>query len=118
VEAERGVREPVIHTGGLDAKRDFLDIADAANALYFLALHGNFGEIYNICSGRSFSIGEVLRLLLKNTGLVFRITTVPSRIREKDVPEVYGSYQKIKEDTGWQPAIPIEESLKKTLNYY
>jgi len=118
VEAERGGGELVIHTGRLDAKRDFLDIADAANALYFLALHGKSGEIYNICSGRSFSIGEVLRLLLKNTDLVFRIAAVPSRIREKDVPEVYGSYQKIREDTKWQPAISIEESLKRTLSYY
>jgi len=117
-EAERGIREPVVYTGRLDVKRDFLDIVDASDALYLLALYGKSREIYNICSGKSFSIREVLSLLLKNTWLSFRIETVSSRIREKDVPEVYGSYQKIKDDTGWQPTIPIEESLKKTLNYY
>jgi len=118
VKAEKGNKEPVISAGRLDVRRDFLDIADATRALYLLALHGKSGEVYNICSGKSFSIGEALRLLLKNTGLAFKVITVPSKIRKIDVPEVYGSYQKIKEDTGWQPAISMEESLKRTLKYY
>ena len=117
-EAEKGDKEPVIFTGRLDVRRDFVDIADVARALYLLALRGKAGEVYTICSGKSFSTEKILRLLLKNTRLSFKIVVEPSRIRKIDTPEIYGSYKKIKGDTGWHPTIPLEASLKRTLNYY
>lgn len=116
---EKKGKESTISTGRLDPKRDFVDIADVARALYLLSLHGKFGEIiYNVCSGKSWSIGDILHILLKGSSQHIQIITDPLKIRQIDVLDIYGSCRKIREDTGWQPMISIEESLTRTLNYH
>lgn len=118
VQIEYHNKEPVIYCGNLEPKRDFIDIKDVMNAIYLLALKGKSKETYNICSGKSIPIIDILNLLLQNSKFNIKITIDPSRVRQIDVLEVYGTHNKISIDTKWEPRISIEESLKETLNYY
>ncbi|MBW2471069.1 MAG: GDP-mannose 4,6-dehydratase, partial [Deltaproteobacteria bacterium] len=69
VEVEKGKKEPVIHVGNLEARRDFSDVRDIVRG-YWLALeHCEPGEVYNICSGKDYSIQAVLDRLIELSGV-------------------------------------------------
>ncbi len=118
VEIERGLREPVMYVGNLDAERDFTDVRDMVRA-YFLALEkGKSGEVYNICSENSWRIGDMLDRLLSMTTAEISVKQDPARLRPSDVPRLRGDCSKFKRDTGWEPEIPFETTLSDMLDYW
>ncbi len=106
---------PVMHVGNLSAKRDFIDINDACRALVALAEKGVTGEAYNICSGRSCSIKELLDLMIRESGLEVKVVQDAGRMKDSDIDEIYGSYEKISTLTGWTPRVPLLESVRELL---
>ena len=117
-EVEKGRREPVIHVGNLDARRDFTDVRDMVEG-YWLALEkGEPGEVYNLCSGKDYSIRQVLDLLLGMTQAKIEVRTDPKRLRPSDVPVLLGDGSKFRKATGWAPRIPFEKTLADSLDYW
>jgi GDP-4-dehydro-6-deoxy-D-mannose reductase len=115
---EKGLKEPVIRVGNLDAKRDFTDVRDMVRA-YLLALEkGKGGAVYNICSGRSWSMKEVLDMLLSMTDAKIEVEVDKARLRPSDVPVLLGDCSRFKKDTGWEPTIPFEQTLKDIIDYW
>ncbi|MFA4955761.1 MAG: GDP-mannose 4,6-dehydratase [Candidatus Methanoperedens sp.] len=114
---EKGIKQPVIHTGNLEPVRDFIDISDVAEAFFALAIKSENGGIYNICSGAGHSIADLLDIYLKLISHKITILKDKSLFRKNDVSSMYGDNMKIKEETGWKPSVPLDESLKNTLNY-
>ncbi len=108
--AEKGGKQEIL-VGNLDAQRDFTDVRDIVRAYRLLLQKGRAGEIYNICSGQPRSGHEILKGLLASTDCKPEIKQDPAKMRPNDNPVVYGSRQKLTDDTGWQPAIPIETTL-------
>ena len=117
-EIEHGHRPPVIEVGNLEARRDFTDVRDVVRA-YDLALrHGIPGEVYNIAAGRCWSIREVLDMLLSMTPCRIQVRQDPSRLRPSDVEVLVGDTDKFRRQTGWQPEIPLEQTLRDLLDYW
>jgi len=104
---------PDIRVGNLRPKRDFIDIHDAVEGLIALALKGSRGEIYNICSGTSVSMEDILTMMIKKSGVQATITVDPERIKAADIEDIYGSYQKIHLETGWRPVLSLEDSVMR-----
>ncbi len=117
-EIEKGKKEPIIHVGNLDAKRDFSDVRDIVKAYLLAAEKCDNGEIYNICSGKAWAISEVLDMLIKMSNVKVDVKQDPSRLRPSDVPNLVGDYTKFKEKTGWKPEIPFEITLRDLLDYW
>ena len=118
VDIEKGLRPPVMRVGNLDAKRDFTDVRDMVRG-YWLALEkGKPGEVYNICSGRSMSIGDMLGMLIDMSGLEVTVERDPSRLRPSDVEILEGDNSRFHEDTGWEPEIPIEKTFADLLEFW
>ncbi|GAB4535512.1 MAG: GDP-mannose 4,6-dehydratase [Anaerolineae bacterium] len=117
-EAEAGLREPVVRVGNLQAQRDFTDVVDVVRAYALLMEKGRSGEAYNIGSGRPRSVQSLLDALLKMSAVKIRIEQDPERMRPSDVSVIYGDITKLKTDTGWQPTVPFEESLRRVLAYW
>ncbi|MFN4133080.1 MAG: GDP-mannose 4,6-dehydratase [Candidatus Hadarchaeales archaeon] len=118
VKIERGEAEPVIKVGNLDVVRDLMDVEDALAAFWILVEKRKIGEIYNICSSKPLRIGDMLNKLLSFSSIKPRIEVDPKKIRPTDEPIVVGDNSKIKKDCGWEPKIPFEETLRKTLDYW
>lgn len=117
-EIEKGKKEPVIEVGNLNARRDFTDVRDMVKA-YWLALEkGEPGEVYNIGSGRAVTIREMLDILLSFTDREIEIKPVPERMRPSDVELLVCDCSKFRKLTGWKPEIPLEKTLKDTLDYW
>jgi GDP-4-dehydro-6-deoxy-D-mannose reductase len=115
---EAGLQEPVMKVGNLDAARDFTDVRDIVRAYHLAATQGEPGEVYNLASGRPQSIRGLLDMLLSYSETEIRVERDPARYRPVDVPEVYGSAEKFRRQTGWVPQIPFEQTLRDTLEYW
>jgi len=115
---EKGRKPAVLSVGNLEARRDFSDVRDFVRA-YWLALEKcEAGEVYNICSGKAWSIREVLDLLLGMTKTRIEVKQDPARLRPSDVPILLGDNSKFVKATGWQPTIPFEQTLRDMLEYW
>ncbi|MFC2105530.1 GDP-mannose 4,6-dehydratase [Candidatus Bipolaricaulota bacterium] len=118
VEVEKGTREPEILVGNLDPERDFSDVRDVVRAYWQLMREGSYGEIYNIGSGRSYSIREVLEILLREASVEMVVKQDQKKIRQLDIPRQIGDIDKIRNEIGWSPKITLEKSLRDMLNYF
>lgn len=117
-EIEKGLREPVITTGNLEVKRDFCDVRDIVRG-YWLALEkGEAGEIYNLCSGRACELQTLLDMLLSFSKARIETRSEPSLARPSEHPDILGDCAKFHALTGWQPEIPIEQTLRDVLDFW
>jgi GDP-4-dehydro-6-deoxy-D-mannose reductase len=115
---EKGKAEPVIQVGNLDVRRDYSDVRDVVRAYVLLLENGKKGEIYNVCSGQSVSLQESLNTLLSFSDKNIQIKSDADRLRKADLPFLLGSFAKIEQDLGWQPEIPLKQSLEDLLDYW
>ena len=119
VEIEAGIREPVIFVGDLKPKRDYSDVRDIVRGYWALLERGEPGEVYNLCSGKSWPIQHVLDFLLGQSrvkGIAVKID--PARLRPSDVMELEGDPGKIQRALGWKVEIPFEQTLTELLDYW
>ena len=116
-EIEKG-KEPVIMVGNLDVERDFSDVRDIVKA-YLLALQKcKPGEIYNICSGKAYSIEDIVKILVSFSKKKIEIRQEKERMRKNDIPILLGDCSKFKKATAWKPEIAFEDTLKDLLEYW
>lgn len=118
VEIEKGKREQIFPVGNLEAKRDFTDVRDMVRAYFLLVEKGEKGEAYNIGSGVSYKISEILEKLLSLSTIKVEIKEDKSLFRPIDNPDLVCDYTKLKNLTNWEPEIKIEDTLKDTLDYW
>jgi len=117
-EIEKGVKEPVIQVGNLDAERDFNDVRDIVEAYWLSLEKGEPGEVYNIGSGVSRPIREVLDTLLSLSRVKVRVEVDPRRLRPSDVPILLADSSKFIARTGWKPRLPFRQTLSDLLDYW
>ena len=115
---ERGIGEPVLYVGNLDARRDITDVRDVVRAYRELARQGTPRLPYNVCRGEAYRVGDLLNILLSLATVGVEVRTDPARLRPSDNPVVLGSHERLTRDTGWTPAIPIERTLADILDYW
>lgn len=117
-EIEKGLREPVMYVGNLDARRDFTDVRDVVRAYGLLMEHGKPGETYNVGRGSSVSIREMLEMIISMSGREIRVETDRNKLRPVDIPVIEADISKIHALTGWEPRIPLRQTVSETLNYW
>jgi GDP-4-dehydro-6-deoxy-D-mannose reductase len=117
-EIEKGKREAVIHVGDLSSKRDFTDVRDMVRAYWLLLEKCRPGDVYNIGSGNTRTMQEVLNMLLRMSQVHVEVRVDPTRLRPSDVMILWADASKFKEATGWEPTIPYEQTLRDTLDYW
>ncbi len=107
-----------IEIGHGEVRRDLSDARDVAVA-YVLALErGEPGAVYNVCSGRSISVGETLQIMMRLAGVVAEVVVRADRLRTHDLEALAGSYQALQVRTGWSPRVPLETTLRDLLEYW
>jgi GDP-4-dehydro-6-deoxy-D-mannose reductase len=110
-----------IPLGNIDRRRDFTDVRDVVVAyrlvLEALADHRDLRDppIYNVGSGRSISIREVLEAMCALTGVAPRWHVDPDLLRTDDVQDNRADASALRAATGWAPRIPFEQSLRDVL---
>jgi GDP-4-dehydro-6-deoxy-D-mannose reductase len=106
----------ILETGNLDARRDFVDVRDVADALVRLVNDGVPGSVCNVGSGTSTAIRDVLRMLIDLSGRSdITVQTQPALLRGIDVPDIYADIRQIMAMTGWRPRFPLQQTLADML---
>jgi len=104
-----------IRVGNLEAKRDFTDVRDIVKAYRLLAEKGESGEIYNVGSGTSIAIADILEMLVNLSNAKITVEQDQKRMRPSDTPEIRADISKLVACTGWKPEIALEETLRNVL---
>ena len=61
---------------------------------------------------------EVLGMVRRSSTVKLRVEPDETRTRPTDVSIIYGDITKLRNDTGWEPTISFEESLRRILAYW
>ena len=117
-EIEKGKRDSVIHVGNLEARRDFSDVRDIVRGYWLCLEKGEEGEVYNIGSGKTYTMQAVLDMLLSMSKVNVKVQIDSQRIRPSDVPVLLADSSKFRKLTGWKPEIPLRQSLQDLLDYW
>jgi UDP-glucose 4-epimerase len=100
--------------------RDFVYVDDAADAfLRAAACETCNGEVFNVGGDEPTSHKDLVALLLDVAGSG-RVSYVPWPADKKqiDIGSFYSDSSKFKRITGWQPAVPLAEGFRRTLEFY
>jgi GDP-4-dehydro-6-deoxy-D-mannose reductase len=116
VEVEKGLSDS-LKVGNLEGIRDFTNVKDAVRALWTLYEKGKPGEVYNICSGKGIKVGEVVDILKAKSKKEIIVEQDENRMRIIDDPLYIGDNSKMR-SLGWEPKVPIEETLSSMLDYW
>lgn len=108
-----------LKVGNLESVRDISDVRDIVQGYKsILEADTKPGDAYNLCSGIGIKMADVLNKLLTLAKKEIKIVEDPSRMRPSEVPITVGDNAKFKTLTGWKPKIPIDQTLKDTLEYW
>ena len=117
-EIEKGYRPPVLYVGDVEVKRDWTDARDMVRG-YWLALEkGVPGEVYNIGSGTTRTVREMMDIQLSLSTTKIEVRVDPARLRPSDVRILWSDIDKFHKQTGWQPTIPFTTTMKDLLDYW
>lgn len=115
-EAERGQRDPVVYVGALEAARDFTDVRDVARAYVLAVNRGEPGAVYNVCTGQAYSMKVILNKLIGLSKVPIEVRVDTGRLRPTEIPVLVGDNRRLRERTGWQPHISLDQSLRDALD--
>jgi len=107
---------PVV-SGNPDAMRDFTDVRDVVRAYRLLAERAA-PDAYNVCSGRTASVRDLLESLRAVAGVEIEHVVDPALVRAHEVMEIRGSHERLTAATGWEPEIPRERTLADTVAWW
>lgn len=117
VEAERSGASR-LEMGNPTPRRDLTDVRDVVRAYRLLLDAGEPGETYNVCSGRDLVIGDLARRLIELSGVPLELSTGTVELRPVDVPVLRGDPGRLVKATGWEPEIPLDQTLADVLAYW
>jgi GDP-4-dehydro-6-deoxy-D-mannose reductase len=114
----RGASCVRIVTGNPQTRRDFTDVRDVARAYRLLVERAPAG-VYNVSSGRSVSAGEQVAMLADLLAPIEVEHVVdPTRVRAHEVMDLRGSHLRLTAATGWEPVIPLRQTLEECVEWW
>jgi GDP-4-dehydro-6-deoxy-D-mannose reductase len=117
-EIELGGNRMAVRHGNLTTQRDFLDARDGVRAVWELIEKGRPGVAYNVCSGQAVEMQAVLRQLIALADRPVSTELDASRLRPVDEPILVGDHTLLSADTGWEPRLPLSQTLGDILSYW
>jgi len=112
---DHGLPFTLIHGGS--TLRDFIHVDDVSRAIAVAAAAEQGGVVWNVGTGLGTSTVDWIELLRKNLDV-----QMPALIHKEnyssDVQENILSYGRIRDSTGWQPGIDINEGCRRTIEHW
>ncbi len=118
VDMEKGKRKPEMFVGNLEARRDFTDVRDMVKGYWFALEKCEPGEVYNICSGKTWYIKDILSMLIEISGADIEVKQDPKRLRPSDVEILLGDNSKFIRATGWAREYEFKQTLEDLIEFW
>jgi UDP-glucose 4-epimerase len=112
--------EPFEIYGNGVQRRDFNYVDDAVAAFLLAASSEEaVGRVFNLGDAHPIALRDLADLLVRLNGSgTYRFVPFPEERRRIDIGDYVGDFSKIRELLGWEPAISLEEGLRRSLAYY
>jgi GDP-4-dehydro-6-deoxy-D-mannose reductase len=110
--AEPGPDPLRLTVGDLEARRDFIDARDVAQALLAVARRGRGGRVYHVGSGVSHRVGDGLEHLIRLSGRDVRVGVDPELAGGRGPSDSRADIGRIEAETGWRPRVAWRRSLE------
>jgi dTDP-glucose 4,6-dehydratase len=98
-------------------QRDWLHVEDNCRGILAVLEHGRIGQVYNIggldVEENLMIARTLLRLIGKPESLLSYVKDRPGHDRRYSL-----HCDKMEKDLGWKPAVPLEEGLQQTIDWY
>jgi UDP-glucose 4-epimerase len=107
--------EPIQIWGNGEVVRDYLYVEDLADAIFNSSIKKTVSNIFNIGSGRGYSLNQLLVVMKEVTSLDFEV--IYNEARSFDVLEIYLDITRATTELGWKPSISLEYGIKQTWDF-
>lgn len=116
---EKGLMDPVVKVGNLEATRNFTDVRDLARAYVLAMEHCTPGELYLIGSDHVHTMKNCLEYLIScSTRKDIRYEIDPERVRPTELKYFIGDFTKFHKATGWKTTFSFEDTLSSVLDFW
>ncbi|MBR7801481.1 GDP-mannose 4,6-dehydratase [Undibacterium fentianense] len=105
-----------IELGNLDVARDFSDVRNVAKAYAELLLKVPAGETFNVCTGKAYTLREVISMAENIAGYKIEVQVNPAFVRANEVRVLVGNAMKLEACIGTLPSISLQQTLEWMLN--
>lgn len=114
------IEEKPFEVWGGEQLRDFTYVDDAVDALLLAATHPDAkGQVFNLGGDRVVSLKETADLLIEaNGGGEYAVREFPAERKRIDIGDYYSDDRLIRSMLGWEPKVPLQEGLARTIAYY
>jgi GDP-4-dehydro-6-deoxy-D-mannose reductase len=111
-----GVR---VVAGNTAVRRDFLSISDVCRAYRTLMLHGEPGEVYNVCSGQAYRISDLISMAAEVAGVRAEVEVSSQLLRESDKIQavIRGDPSRLRL-LGWALQVPMRDLLAQMIEHF
>lgn len=105
--------------GGGEQLRDFNYVDDVVRAMLLaITTEACLGRVFNLGARRPYSLIEFVEILAKFCRFRAEAVPFPRDRRLIDIGDYYGDFTRLREATGWMPAVDLEEGLARTTAFY
>jgi GDP-4-dehydro-6-deoxy-D-mannose reductase len=118
VAAENGTGPAEVRVGNLDVCRDLLDVRDVVGAYERVMEAAPSGRVFNVASGQAVRVGDLLDHLISLARCHVHVVPDESRMRPVDARVFVGDAMRLRTELGWEPLIPINQTLEDTLEWW
>jgi GDPmannose 4,6-dehydratase len=108
-----------LKVGNLDAVRTIADVRDAVRAYHMLlTIDPQAGAVYNISGSHTCTVGTILEVLFGEARFRCPVVVDPARLRLIDADHQVPDCSAFMDHTGWEPRIPLEQTMADLLGYW
>jgi len=116
--AEAGKGPLALKVGNLSPRRDLSDVRDTVRAYISIIDRGRAGVPYNVCSGIGVTMQSLLDRMLALATVPMAVEQDPALYRPADAVAIIGDPARLREDTAWQAAYSLDETIHDLLEYW
>lgn len=102
----------------LGSRRDLLHVSDVVEAYAHLLEEGRANEAYNVCSGRAWTVREIVEMICRAAGRQVTVSELPTEDDSGQVSWYCGSNSKMATEFGWQPRFTVEQAVAELTQSY
>ena len=105
----------VVRVGNVTPRRDYTDVRDVADALCRLLTTTTAETVFNVGSGRSVSVLDVIETCGEALGRAVDVEVEQGRVRALDRAELVADNRRLRAAVGWEPGRPLASTLRELL---